>query len=76
VNLWRRLPSRLCCPHLRPPRRRTRQRSSSIVQRRAVEDRFARFGYVGDVDQLSKVVQGVTLRNGVEVSKTPAQNAA
>ena len=27
-------------------------------------------------NQLPKVVQGVTFRNGVEVTKTPAQNAA
>jgi len=27
-------------------------------------------------NQLPKVVQGVTFRNGVEVTNTPAQNAA
>jgi hypothetical protein len=27
-------------------------------------------------NQLSKVVQGVTFQNGVEVTNTPAQNAA
>jgi hypothetical protein len=51
-------------------------RPSGRVARHRPAKKLASWRRLKGENQLPKVVQGVTFRNGVEVNKTPAQNAA